>query len=293
MCFTNDDFLDDLDFGGPQSFDINRKDRPEEFNAEESEKNQIILQYPPVEKPLLFFSDLKKNTVTKKLTDVKKGTTTLAFVYKSGILIAVDSRASMGSYIASKTVRKVTEINSYLLGTIAGGASDCQFWERQLSFWCKLYELRHGTRVPVTAASEVLCDWVAQYRGRGLSMGTMICGYDGDEQKIFLVEDDGTRIQGNLFSVGSGSTHAYGVLDSKWKYDMTTEEAVALGREAIHHATHRDCGSGGVCRVYNLTKDGWKIYIEAEDVDKIHDELENKKGMRGDGLEAGQDPFGY
>ena len=220
MCFTNDDFLDDLDFGGPQSFDINRKDRPEEFNAEESEKNQIILQYPPVEKPLLFFSDLKKNTVTKKLTDVKKGTTTLAFVYKSGILIAVDSRASMGSYIASKTVRKVTEINSYLLGTIAGGASDCQFWERQLSFWCKLYELRHGTRVPVTAASEVLCDWVAQYRGRGLSMGTMICGYDGDEQKIFLVEDDGTRLQGNLFSVGSGSTHAYGVLDSKWKYDM-------------------------------------------------------------------------
>ena len=196
MCFTNDDFLDDLDFGGPQSFDYIKKDKPEEFDAEESSKNQVILQYAPVEKPLLFFSDLKKNTVTKKLTDVKKGTTTLAFVYKTGILIAVDSRASMGSYIASKTVRKVTEINSYLLGTIAGGASDCQFWERQLGFWCKLYELRHGTRVPVTAASEVLCSWVSQYRGRGLSMGTMICGYDGDEQKIFLVEDDGTRIQG-------------------------------------------------------------------------------------------------
>ena len=47
-------------------------------------------------------------------------------------------------------------------------------------------------------------------------------------KKIYLVEDDGTRLQGNLFSVGSGSTHAYGVLDSKWKYDMTTEEAVAL-----------------------------------------------------------------
>jgi 20S proteasome subunit beta 5 len=168
MYFANDDFLDDLNFGGPQSFDLMRKDKPEEFDPEE--KNQIIFNYAPVEKPLSFFSDLKKNTTTKKLTEVKKGTTTLAFVYKSGILIAVDSRASMGSYIASKTVRKVTEINSYLLGTIAGGASDCQFWERQLSEWCKLYELRYGTRVPVTAASEVLCDWVSQYRGRGLSM---------------------------------------------------------------------------------------------------------------------------
>ena len=293
MYFANNDFMDDLDFGGPKSFDYMAKNKPDTFDSEEESKNQIVLQYAPVEKPLLFFSDLRNNKITKKLTDVKKGTTTLAFIYKTGILIAVDSRASMGSYIASKTVRKVTEINDYLLGTIAGGAADCQFWERQLSVWCKLYELRHGKRVPVSAASQTLCSFVSQYRGRGLSMGTMICGYDGDEQKIYLIEDDGTRLQGNLFSVGSGSTHAYGVLDSKWRYDMTTEEAVALGREAIHHATHRDCGSGGVCRVYNLTKDGWKIYIEAEDVDKIHDEFEKAKGMRGDGLEAGQDPFGY
>ena len=293
MYFANNDFMDDLDFGGPKSFDYMAKNKPDTFDSEEESKNQIVLQYAPVEKPLLFFNDLRNNKITKKLTDVKKGTTTLAFIYKTGILIAVDSRASMGSYIASKTVRKVTEINDYLLGTIAGGAADCQFWERQLSVWCKLYELRHGKRVPVSAASQTLCNFVSQYRGRGLSMGTMICGYDGDEQKIYLIEDDGTRLQGNLFSVGSGSTHAYGVLDSKWRYDMTTEEAVALGREAIHHATHRDCGSGGVCRVYNLSKDGWKIYIEAADVDKIHDELEKAKGMRGDRLETEQDPFGY
>ena len=79
MSFTNDDFLDDLDFGGPHSFDFMQKSKPEEFDAEEASKNQIILKYAPIEKPLLFFNDLKKNTVTKKLTDVKKGTTTLAF----------------------------------------------------------------------------------------------------------------------------------------------------------------------------------------------------------------------
>ena len=292
MSFTNNDFLDDIDFGGSHSFQYNPQN-PSDIDTDNSSSNQIILKYAPTPYPEKFFSNLRNNYDTKKLTEVKKGTTTLAFVYKTGILIAVDSRASMGSYIASKTVRKVTEINSYLLGTIAGGASDCQFWERQLSEWCKLYELREGTRVPVTAASEVLCTWVSKYRGRGLSMGTMICGYDEDQQKIYLVEDDGTRVQGKLFSVGSGSTHAYGVLDSKWRYDMTKDEAVQLGREAIHHATHRDCGSGGVCRVYNLTKDGWTIVIDEEDVDKIHTEFENAKGLRGDGLEAGQDPFGY
>jgi hypothetical protein len=37
-----------------------------------------------------------------------------------------------GPYISSQTVKKVIEINPYLLGTMAGGAADCQFWQRNL-----------------------------------------------------------------------------------------------------------------------------------------------------------------
>ncbi len=56
------------------------------------------------------------------------GTTTLAFKFQGGILVAVDSRATSGAYIASQTVKKVIEINPYLLGTMAGGAADCAYW---------------------------------------------------------------------------------------------------------------------------------------------------------------------
>ena len=34
------------------------------------------------------------------------GTTTLAFKYQGGVIVAVDSRASAGAYIASQTVKK-------------------------------------------------------------------------------------------------------------------------------------------------------------------------------------------
>ena len=51
------------------------------------------------------------------------GTTTLAFRFKGGIIVATDSRATAGSWIASQTVKKVIEINSTLLGTMAGGAA--------------------------------------------------------------------------------------------------------------------------------------------------------------------------
>lgn len=60
--------------------------------------------------------------------DFYLGTTTLAFVFQGGVLLAVDSRASMGHFLSSETVRKVIEISSKKLATIAGGAADCQYW---------------------------------------------------------------------------------------------------------------------------------------------------------------------
>ena len=60
----------------------------------------------------------ESNFVDKNNPAIKynHGTTTLGFKFQGGVIIAVDSRASMGSYIGSGTVRKVIEINPYLLG---------------------------------------------------------------------------------------------------------------------------------------------------------------------------------
>lgn len=60
------------------------------------------------------------------------------------------------------------------------------------------------------------------------------------------MDADGTRLSGNMFSTGSGCSHAYGVMDTGYRPDLSIEEACDLGRRAIVHATHRDSYSGGV-----------------------------------------------
>lgn len=185
------------------------------------------------------------------------GTTTLAFVFRDGIIVAVDSRASMGQYIGSGTVKKIIEINPYLLGTMAGGAADCSFWERYLGMRCRLHELQHRERISVAAASKLLSNIVYEYKGMGLSMGTMIAGWDKTGPQLFYVDSDGIRLRGTRFSVGSGSTFAYGILDHFYRWDMDATEAAELGRRAIFHATHRDAYSGGYINVYHVKSDGW------------------------------------
>lgn len=205
-----------------------------------------------------------------------KGTTTLAFKFNEGIIVSVDSRSTMGAYIASGTVKKVIEINPFLLGTMAGGAADCSFWERNLGMQCRLYELRNRKRISVAAASKLLANTVNAYRGYGLSMGTMITGWDETGPQLYYVDSEGTRLKGKIFSCGSGSTYAYGVLDNYYRPDLTVEEAIDLGKRAIYHAAHRDAMSGGINNLYHVTRDGW-TKIHAIDVNDMHYEFMEEK----------------
>ena len=73
----------------------------------------------------------------------------------------------------------------------------------------------------------------------------MVAGWDEAGPGLYYVDSDGQRTRGKLFSVGSGSLYAYGVLDEGYRWDLSVEEAIELGQRSIYHATFRDAASGG------------------------------------------------
>uniref|UniRef100_A0A8D3B4F0 Proteasome subunit beta n=1 Tax=Scophthalmus maximus TaxID=52904 RepID=A0A8D3B4F0_SCOMX len=191
--------------------------------------------------------------------DLDHGTTTLAFKFKHGVIVAVDSRASAGSYLASNDVNKVIEINPYLLGTMSGSAADCQYWERLLAKECRsLYRLRNNHRISVAAASKLLSNMMLGYRGMGLSMGSMICGWDREVSAtapvctMWMITGRVCLAACSLPAVGAASP----------------TEAYELGRRGIVHATHRDAYSGGVVNMYHMREDGW-IKVCKDDVSEL------------------------
>ncbi|XP_010947419.2 proteasome subunit beta type-8 [Camelus dromedarius] len=226
------------------------------------------LALPRGMQPTEFFQSLGGNGGRNVQIEMAHGTTTLAFKFQHGVIVAVDSRASAGNYISDFMVNKVIEINPYLLGTMSGCAADCQYWERLLAKECRLYYLRNGERISVSAASKLLSNMMCQYRGMGLSMGSMICGWDKKGPGLYYVNENGTRLSGSIFSTGSGNTYAYGVMDSGYLPNLSIEEAYDLGRRAIVHATHRDSYSGGVVNMYHMKEDGW-VKAESTDVSDL------------------------
>ncbi|KAH8304322.1 proteasome subunit beta type-5 [Drosophila kikkawai] len=239
--------------------------------------NPYTLAAPPFENPMHNLNQIQANAdKTGIKIDFDHGTTTLGFKFKGGVILAVDSRATGGQYIGSQSMKKIVEINDFLLGTLAGGAADCVYWDRVLSKECRLHELRNKERISVAAASKIMANIAHEYKGMGLSMGMMLAGYDKRGPGLYYVDSEGSRTPGNLFSVGSGSLFAYGVLDSGYHWDLEDEAAQELGRRAIYHATFRDAYSGGIIRVYHMTQTGW-VNVSNTDCMELHYKYKEEK----------------
>jgi 20S proteasome subunit beta 5 len=100
------------------------------FNREDNIHNEIVkmsnnftlnthLSVPPFANPAENLGHFSKDESGR---DIKikfdHGTTTLGFMYEGGVVLAVDSRATGGQFIGSQTMKKIVEINDFLLGMI-------------------------------------------------------------------------------------------------------------------------------------------------------------------------------
>lgn len=143
-----------------------RRKRVNEPNCEEEMEqfHPTCLSLPTLSLNLNSLQDA--NDSSKKIAmKFAKGTTTLSFVYQGGVVVCADSRATGGQYIGSQSVKKIIVINDFLLGTMAGGAADCMYWQRVLSEHCRMFELRNKERISVAAASKLLANILYNYKG--------------------------------------------------------------------------------------------------------------------------------
>lgn len=123
-------------------------------------------------------SNNDKVILPTKLSDLQyHGTTTLAFVFGDSIIVAVDSMASVGSYVGSRTVRKVFPMSSHIVATMAGGAADCAFWIRKIACEAKILEFEYGSTPEVGMYAKLLSQTLREYRGMDISVGTMVAGW--------------------------------------------------------------------------------------------------------------------
>jgi len=199
----------------------------------------------------------------EQLQESMKGTTTIGLVFSDGVILATEKRATMGYMIASKKAKKVYKIAGRIGLTTAGGVGDAQQLARILTVECNLYQIRRSRPITVGATATLLSNYLNQNRIYPYYVQLLVGGIDENGPSVYSVDAmGGATKEEEIVSTGSGSPMAYGVLEDRFRANMTEAEAIDIAIRALTSAMKRDAGSGEGIHVVVITKDRYEELSE-------------------------------
>ncbi|MFX0037847.1 MAG: proteasome subunit beta [Promethearchaeota archaeon] len=192
-----------------------------------------------------------------KPNTLKTGTTTVGLICKDAVIFGTDKRATMAYFIASKISEKLYKIQEHLWMTTAGGVADTQYLVDVLKAETTIYQLAHEDKpIMVKSAGKMLSNILYQNKLFPFQVGLMLGGVTEEEGPILLdISAYGSILPQKYCSVGSGQNFSYGVLEAKYKDNLTIAEGREIVKKAVTSSIIRDMASGNGIDIAVIYKD--------------------------------------
>ncbi len=193
---------------------------------------------------------------------IKTGTSTVGITYDGGVVVGADHRATMGHFIANKSVQKLFRISDNIALTTAGLVGHAQSLSRVLAAELKLFELKRDMPMTVKGAATFTANILS---GRPHYVQLLIVGVDPSGPSVYSIDSAGGSIPDTYCATGSGSPYMYGVLEDQFKTDMSKDQALSLAAKALLASAQRDAASGnGMDLAYITNQTGFTQLSEEE-----------------------------
>ena len=198
---------------------------------------------------------------------VKTGTSTVGITFDGGVVVGADHRATMGHFIANKSVKKLFKISNNVALTTAGLVGHAQSLSRTLAAELRLYELKRNASMTVRGAATLTANILV---GRPHYVQLLIVGTDEDGPSVYSIDSAGGSIPDVYCATGSGSPFMYGVLEDQYKDGMSRNQAIKVAAKALLASAQRDAASGNGMDLAVITKDaGYQQLTEKEVADLL------------------------
>lgn len=174
---------------------------------------------------------------------VLHGTTTVGLVTKTAAVVAADRRASSGTYVAHKAVKKIVKVADHAVLTTAGLVADTQILASLLRIKSAEYNLVSKTKIPIKSLASYLSLVLNTYKYSPFIVQFILAGYD-DRPRLYNIEFFGDYFEEQYTATGSGSPIAIGVIESEYSENLSEERAVELAVRAVRSSIKRDVFTG-------------------------------------------------
>nr|6TD5_I Chain I, Proteasome subunit beta [Leishmania donovani]6TD5_i Chain i, Proteasome subunit beta [Leishmania donovani]7ZYJ_I Chain I, Proteasome subunit beta [Leishmania tarentolae]7ZYJ_i Chain i, Proteasome subunit beta [Leishmania tarentolae] len=187
-------------------------------------------------------------------------TTIVGVVYRDGVVLGADTRATEGSIVADKRCRKIHYMAPNIMCCGAGTSADTEAVTNMVSSHLALHRLETGKQSRVLEALTLLKRHLYRYQGH-VSAALVLGGVDVEGPFLATIAPHGSTDRLPFVTMGSGSIAAMAQLEAAYKDNMTCEEAKELVASAIRKGIFNDPYSGTQVDVCVITKDKTELTI--------------------------------
>jgi len=158
-------------------------------------------------------------------------TTIVGIVFKGGVCLGADTRATGGSEVADKNCEKIHYLadNIYCCG--AGTAADTEKTTEMIASQLELHRLNSGSQPRVVTAVTLLKRMLFKYQGN-VSAALVLGGCDLNGPHLYHIYPHGSTGKLPYVTMGSGSLAAMSVFEAGWKEDMNEAQAIEVYTQA-------------------------------------------------------------
>jgi proteasome beta subunit len=116
----------------------------------------------------------------------------------------------------------------------------------------------------VSSAARLIANLLFSARYVPLMTQVLVGGVDDTGPHIFNLDPFGSLTEEKSVSTGSGSPIVYGILEDKYKEDMSVKELLPVIVKAVNAAMKRDSASGDSYNVAVIDNKGYRELTEKE-----------------------------
>ena len=184
----------------------------------------------------------------------KTGTTIVGIIYKDGVVLGADTRATGGSEVVDKNCEKIHYLAPNIWCCGAGTAADTEKTTELIASNLELLRLSTGTQSRVVTSLTLLKRLLYKYQGN-VSAALVLGGVDVHGPHLYSIHPHGSTQRLPYTTMGSGSLAAMAVFETRYTEDMEEEAAIQLVKDAIRAGIFNDLGSGSNVDVTVIRKD--------------------------------------
>lgn len=183
------------------------------------------------------------------------GATVVGISTEDGVILGAEKRISYGTWVVSRTGKKVFKISENIGAGCAGMVADMQVLMREISAYVKILELDLRRPVPPNSVAKLMGVIMFERRFFPLLTQVIVAGVDG-EPKVYVLDPLGSVLPDEYAAVGSGAEVAIGIIEAGYQRKMTLKDAKELAVKSIRSAIQRDAASGDGVDIITISKKG-------------------------------------